>query len=184
MAVPVPWFWRSYIAARIFAELGFTGIWLFGYGWPVTGFRIAVATLDKSPLRNASSGTMCECVTSLGSRTPSNVAKKNVRFLTTGPPPEAPKLLVRTFGLIALPAASLGAKRLTQLSALSLMNQNPVPCNWFVPLLLVVVMSVTCMNSALLFALLTLNSSIDSTDGNISRAGAAAAAAVARDAVD
>ena len=74
-------------------------------------------------------------------------------------------------GLIALPAASLGANRLTLLSALSLMNQNPVPRNWLVPLLLVVVTSVTCMNSALLFALLTLNSSIDSTDGNISRAG-------------
>ena len=75
------------------------------------------------------------------------------------------------FGLIALPAASLGANRLTLLSALSLMNQKPVPRNRLLPLLLVVVTSVTCMNSALLFALLTLNSSIDSTEGNISRAG-------------
>jgi hypothetical protein len=40
-----------------------------------------------------------------------------------------------------------------------------------VPLRLVVVMSVTCMNSALLFAVVTLNSSIDSTDGNSSLDG-------------
>ncbi len=35
----------------------------------------------------------------------------------------------------------------------------------------VVVMSVTCMNSALLLAVATLNSSMDSTDGNNSRDG-------------
>ena len=49
------------------------------------------------------------------------------------------------------------------------MNQNPEPWKLLVPLLVVVVTSVTCMNSALLLAELTLNSSIDSTDGNMSR---------------
>ena len=39
------------------------------------------------------------------------------------------------------------------------------------PLRVVVVRSVTCMNSALLLAERTLNSSIDSTDGNSSRDG-------------
>ena len=51
------------------------------------------------------------------------------------------------------------------------MNQNADPLSLFVPLLVVVVMSVACMNSALLPAEVTLNSPIDSTDGSRSRWG-------------
>src|SRR5262245_5931371 len=84
------------------------------------------------------------------------------------PPEEAPKLLAWTWGLIGCPLESRGVKSLTAVNLLFCPNQNPVPWSWFVPLLVVVVTSVTCMNSALLLPALTLNSSIDSTDGNSS----------------
>ena len=73
--------------------------------------------------------------------------------------------------------------RVVALSALSWLNQKPVPCSWLVPLSVVVVRSVTCMNSALLFADVTLNSSIDSTDGNSSLRRPAVADALGGDAV-
>src|SRR5262245_36305771 len=97
--------------------------------------------------------------------------KKKVLSGAIGPPADAPKLLAWTWGLIGCPEPSRGVKSLTAVSRLFCPNQNAVPCSWFVPLFVVVVISVTCMNSALLLAELTLNSPIDSTDGNSSRDG-------------
>lgn len=69
-------------------------------------------TEERSPDRNASGGTRTESVRSFGRRTPSNVAKKNDRFETIGPPIATPKLSAFTSGLIASPAAFLGANLL------------------------------------------------------------------------
>src|SRR5262245_21275703 len=99
--------------------------------------------LERSPRRNASGGRSSDRVVSFGRRTPSNVAKKNVRLRITGPPADAPNALVRTLGLIGSPAAFLGVNCVTPSRALSWKNQNVDPCSTFVPLLLVVVMSVT-----------------------------------------
>ena len=51
------------------------------------------------------------------------------------------------------------------------LNQTAEPLSVFVPALVVVVTSVACMYSALLPTAVTLNSSIDSTEGSRSRLG-------------
>src|SRR2546426_4830213 len=127
--------------------------------------------LDRSPWRNASGGTICDRVASNGRRPPSYVAKKNVRLRTIGPPAVAPAVFALTSGLIGRPFASRGANWSTLANLLFWLNQNADPCSLLVPLLVVVVMSVACMYSALFPAAVTLNSSIDSTDGNRSRIG-------------
>src|SRR3989441_13327183 len=88
-----------------------------------------------------------------------------------GPPAVPPAVFALISGLIGFPCASRGANRLTLANLLFWLNQNPDPFSLFVPLFVVVVTSVACMYSALFPAAVTLNSSIDSTDGSRSRAG-------------
>ena len=64
------------------------GIWLFGNGSPVNGLRSARGIAEKSPLRMAADGTRPErgrraCAAAF---VPWYDPKKNVRFLTIGPP--------------------------------------------------------------------------------------------------
>ena len=88
-----------------------------------------------------------------------------------GPPAVPPAVFALISGLIGLPCASRGANRLTLENLLFWLNQKADPFTRFVPLLVVVVTSVACIYSALFPAVVTLNSSIDSTDGNRSRIG-------------
>src|SRR5438034_6822024 len=88
-----------------------------------------------------------------------------------GPPAVPPAVFALISGLIGFPCASRGANRLTLENLLFWLNQKADPFTRFVPLLVVVVTSVACMYSALFPAVVTLNSSIDSTEGNRSFIG-------------
>src|SRR5947207_3715025 len=92
-----------------FAAIGLIGTWLFGNGAPVKGFTNCFDTLERSPCRYASGGTICDRVVSNGRRTPSYVAKKNVRLCTIGPPTVTPPVFALIDGLMAFPLASRGA---------------------------------------------------------------------------